>query len=397
MKNNNIASEYRLIFLCARLKINEPAKNEIRNLLNDPLDWDKIIEISSRQEILPFLYYNLNRLNLQNFIPQEMFTIMKNYHYSNLVRNSLLEKEALLILESAGSEGITVIPFKGFSLIQTLYQAHPQLRIMADIDILVKEAEFQKTRKSPAAITLDDFRSGTGKYFILSCTVKNILLRRGYIENTDTAEDKIHFETVFSKTLSTNLSSIIEIHTALSPARPHRIKLPQLWERTQEKTVNGQKLLLLSAEDTFLSLALHLRRHLRRLTLKFIVDISELLSANAEKLDWNYIKKSAKNNHIITTVYLSLYASKELLGMAVCAKTLNEFRPNIIKSFLISLVINKHNFFTLKKWQASFLRFLLFDRLLDFGLYLWRVSFLERFIASRALKKRKKTLYKKQS
>ena len=29
------------------------------------------------------------------------------------------------------------------------------------------------TRKSPSAITLNDFRSGTGKCFILSCTIKN--------------------------------------------------------------------------------------------------------------------------------------------------------------------------------------------------------------------------------
>ncbi|MBU4251623.1 MAG: nucleotidyltransferase family protein [Candidatus Omnitrophica bacterium] len=363
MKKNNLAGEYSLIFLCARLNINKPIRNEIRNLLNGPLNWDKIQEISIHHEILTFLYYNLNRLNLQNLIPEKIFALMKNYHYSNLIRNSLLEKEVALILKSSGSAGITIIPFKGFSLIQTLYRGNPELRIMADVDILVKETEFPK--------------------------IKNILLQTGYTENTDPAENKIIFETVFSKKLSANLSSIIEIHTALSPARPHPVKLPQLWERTREITINGQKIPLLSAEDTFLSLTLHLRRHLRRLTLKFIVDISELLSANGENLDWNYIKKSAQDNHIITTVYLSLYAVKELLDLPVPAKILDEFRPNIIKSALISLAINKHNFFTLKKRQAVFLRFLLFDRLLDFCLYLWRVSFIERFIAGRTLKKTK--------
>ncbi len=369
MNERKIPSEHKLILLCTRLKINEPDRNEILSLLNGPLNWDRIREISVRQEILPFLYYNLNRLNLQDSVPKEMFVIMKNYHYSNLIRNSLLEKEALFILKSAGSEGLTIIPFKGFSLIQTLYQSNPELRIMADVDILIKESEFQK--------------------------IKNILLQTSYIENTDPAENKIHFETVFSKILSANLSSIIEIHTALSPARPYQIKLPQLWERTQEKTTVGQKIFFLSAEDTFLSLALHLRRHLRRLTLKFIVDISELLSANGEKLDWKYIKKSAKDNHIMTTVYLALYTAKELLDMPVPAKILNGFRPNIIKSALISLSLNKDNFFTLKKRQAVFLRFLLFDRLLDFCLYLWRVSFVERFIAGGIpSKKLKQMLYR---
>ncbi len=363
MKKNSVNFEYKLIFLCARLRINESIQNEIRNLLNSPLNWDKIKEISIRNEILPFLYYNLNQPRLQDFVPKEMFALMKNYHYANLIRNSFLEKEVSLILKSAGSAGITIIPFKGFSLIKTLYRNNPELRIMADIDILVKESEFQK--------------------------IKNILLQTGYVDNTDTTENKVHFETVFSKMLSVNLSSIIEVHTKLSPARPRPIKIPQLWKRTQQKTINGQKLFLLSGEDTLLSLALHLRRHLRRLTLKFIVDISELLNTSGEKLDWEYIKKTAKNNHILTTVYLSLYTAKELLDMSVPAKILNEFRPNIIKSALISLSLNKHNFFTLKKWQAGFLRFLLFDRLLDFYFYLWRVSLVERFLAAGALKKTK--------
>ncbi|MFH1191355.1 MAG: nucleotidyltransferase family protein [Candidatus Omnitrophota bacterium] len=361
MKKDSLACEYRLIFLCARLKINESIQDEILNLLNGPLNWNKIIAISSHQEILPFLYYNLNRLNLQDFVPEKMFAIMKNYHYSNLIRNSLLEKEASLILKSAGSEGITIIPFKGFSLLQTLYRDNPELRIMVDTDILIKEAEFRET--------------------------KNILAQAGYTKNTSAAENKIHFETVFSKKLTANFSSIIEVHTALSPVRPYPIKLPELWERTQEKTINGQKILLLSAEDTFLSLTLHLRRHVRRLTLKFIVDIAELLNKYENKLDWSYIAKAAKNNHITITVYLALYLARELLDANAPAKVISQFRPNIIKRALINLFINKHNFFILKKWQANFLRFLLFGRFLDFCLYLWRVSFLERFIAGGALKK----------
>lgn len=361
MGKNTIASEYRLIFLCTRLKINEPTQNEIRNLLSMPLNWKRIIEISAHQSIIPFLYYNLNRLNLKNLVPNEIFAIMKNYHYSNYIKNSLLAREVLLILKSAVSIGITIIPFKGFSLLQTLYRNNPELRIMVDTDILIKETEFQ--------------------------AIKNILTQTGYIENNSTAENKIHFETCFSKKLSANLMSFIEIHTALSPGRPYPIKLPELWERTQEKTVNGQKILLFSAEDTFLSLALHLRRHVRRLTLKFIVDIAELLNNYENELDWGYIAKAAKNNHIIITVYLALYLARELLNANVTANVISPFRPNIIKSALINLSINRHNFFILKKWRVVFLRFLLFDRLLDFCLYLWRVSFIERFIAGRALKK----------
>ncbi len=364
MHKIKLSDEYQLTFLCTRFEINASIQQEIERLLSNPLDWNKIIEIANCHQILPFLYYNLSGLNLQNLVPKNIFVIMKNYHYSNLVRNSLFEKEISLILKSANLKGLTIIPFKGFGLIQTLYYRDPGLRIMADIDILIKEAEFQE--------------------------IKNILIQIGYLEKKETTEkyhQRYYFETVFSKIFSPNLSLVIEVHRALSPGRPHQIKLPYLWERAQEKTVTNQRLLCLSEEDTFLSLALHLRRHTRRLNLKFIVDIAELLNIYQDELDWLYIAKSAKNNHIIIPVYLSLYLAKELLKANVSLKILNEFRPNIIKVALIRLSINKYNFFTFKKWQGTFLRLLLFDSLIDSIIYLCRVSFLERFVNKQRLRK----------
>jgi hypothetical protein len=185
--------------------------------------------------------------------------------------------------------------------------------------------------------------------------------------------------------LSSNQSIAIEIHKALAPPRPYEINLPCLWERTRERELNNQNVSYLSLEDTFLSLVLHLRRHTRprRLALKFAVDIAELLNTNGENFDWSYIKESARNNHIITTVYLSLYLAKEILDSNISPEILNEFRPNIIKNIFIRLTINRHNFFHLQNWQGVFLRLLLFDNPMDFLLYLWRISFLERFVTRR--------------
>lgn len=365
MGKNSFANECRLICLCARLKTSGLAQNEISLLLNGPLDWNKIKDLSIRHEILPFLYYNLKRFNLQNLIPEKISALTRNCYYGNLLRNTRIEKEVSFILESAAKEGITIIPFKGFSLIQTLYRSNPGLRIMVDVDMLIKKEDFQKT--------------------------KNILIQFGYRTshsgNSGQKKNKIPFEIIFSKTLSEKLISIIEIHSALSPARPYPLKLPELWKRTRETSLYGRKISLLSAEDTFLSLAMHLRRHLRRLTLKFIIDPAELLDNRGNGLDWGYIAKASKDTRIKTTVYLALYLAKELLDANAPDKILKQFYPNIIKRALINFLINKRNFFTLKKTQAVFLRFLLFDRLSDLYVYLLRVSFFERFIIERAFGK----------
>jgi hypothetical protein len=79
MGKNNFTSEYELIFLCAKLDAPAPARNEINKLLNAPLNWDKIKEISIHQEILPFFYYNLKKMNFQNLVPKEMLAIMEKH------------------------------------------------------------------------------------------------------------------------------------------------------------------------------------------------------------------------------------------------------------------------------------------------------------------------------
>jgi len=124
----------------------------------------------------------------------------------------------------------------------------------------------------------------------------------------------------------------------------------------------------------------HLRIHTRQITLKFIVDLAELLNKYANTLDWPYIEESAKDNHITTVLYLSLYLTKELLNAPVPPQILHKFCPHNIKRMFLHLALNKNNFFTFNKCRGTFLRFLLFDTALDFLLYLWRVSFLERFI-----------------
>jgi len=354
MKKINLPNETALILLCSRLSISSHNQLKIRQLLSGFINWDEIIKTSTQHETLPLVYYNLNKLAFQNIIPETIFLTMRDYYYINLKRNLVFEKEILTILALADQDKTDIIPFKGFSLIYTVYH-NPGLRIMADVDILTKEDELSK--------------------------IKYILYNLGYRDN----DKKVwhyneQFEIIFTKKLALNTFIAIEAHRALSPGRPYKINLPYLWQRTHKELICGHEMQCLSPEDTLLSLVLHLRRHTRRLTLKFIIDIAELLNKHGFKSEWHYIKKLTRNNHIITTMYVSLYLAKELLEADISSESINEFRPNIIKTCLIHLAINKYNFFRPKKWRGAFLRLLLFDGAIDFILYLWRVSFLERFI-----------------
>jgi hypothetical protein len=357
MNKAKISPEYQLACFCARLEITGFIRQRIKESLSNPVDWNKMIEVSLNQEILPLLYYNLDRQGLSNFIPQDINGVMKNYFYTNLRNNLIIEKEISFVLESANRQGLSIIPFRGFSLIQTLYP-DPGLRVMVDVDILIKENDFD--------------------------SIIEIFTRSGYQQNHQGSPGKLQSGrqsvAVFSKIHPSKPPLIIELHPWIAPPRPYPISLPRLWERAQGITLYGQKLLCLSQEDTFLSLALHLRRHTRRLTLKFLVDIAELLRINKNVLDWAYIARSAGINHIRTTVYFALYITDEMIGAQINPQVLKGFRPNSAKCALIGSIINKYNFFRIDKFRGTFLRFLLFDSPIDFILYLWRVVFLERLL-----------------
>lgn len=359
MRKIKLPDEHKLIFLCARLRLNDSAQKEIREILSHPLDWNKIIEISTRHEIMPFLYYNLNKLGLRNIIPADSCRVLKNSYFINLNRNIRFYKELSSILEATNNARIDVILLKGIHLIEFIYN-NPALRIMADIDILAKEGEL---------IKLKTILSQLGYQEILKP------FSPGYIQ-------KYQITFGFTKSIPPDLSLYLDLHRKLIPARPYKINLPQLWERAQERFLDGQKAVFLSSEDTLLFLALHLRGHMRQpLLLKSICDIAELLNLYSDILDWGYLQAMARKNRVVNNIYFALYISQELLEAPVPNEILNKFKPGWLKAGLIRLCANKYNFLKSKTSRRFILRFLIFDRNTDFLLYLWRVSFLEKFIA----------------
>ncbi|MFC1808777.1 nucleotidyltransferase family protein [Candidatus Omnitrophota bacterium] len=362
MKKRIIPNEHTLILNCARLTTSNQIKEETKKLLTCPIDWDKSIELASLQGVFPFLYYTLNKYGFQNSIPQHIFETMKAYYYANIERNFKIENELLGIIEKANYEKIYLIPLRGFIMIHTVYH-NPGLRVMDDVDILIKQDQFHK--------------------------IKALLARLDYKEGFEVASEELSLNNqpiLFLKKLPSNLMMFLDVHGVLFPSRPYPITFP-VWERVQEININNQAIPCLSQEDMFLCMALHIRRHTRRLTLKFIVDIAELLNTQQDILDWCYINKCAKDDHIVNSVYLALYLAKEMLDTAISPDVLKSFCPDIIKRTFIYCIVNRYNFFSLKKLRGIFLRLLLFDGFIDILLYLWRVAFLERFIVRYFFKK----------
>jgi len=349
-----IPHEFRVILLCARLELDAPRQKELQYLLTLPLDWKKIKKIVDCQKITPLLYDNLNKVGLLVAIPQEVCESLKQVYLANLQRNLILEKEIFRILELASAKNIRIILLKGLALIYTLYNDHA-LRIMVDADMFIKREDF--------------------------LALKSIFSQLNYQTNEKEAQNydqKNQYELMFSKKAFKEQCIFIDLHWKLLPSRPYLLDLPLVWERAEKISISDREFFSLSSEDNFLYLTLHLRRHVRDLTLNSVVDIAELLKAREKMLNWGYIEDSARRNHFFSSIYFVLYLCREILDLKLSEEVMRKFKVGAIKRFFLGLFFRKNKFFTLKKWQGVIVRFLLFDSLLDFFLYLWKVSFCER-------------------
>jgi len=338
--------EERLTFYCLRINgdIDKPA--EIITLLKAAINWDKVIGLSRRHGIAPLLYRNLNSPSLLNYIPENIFQILKDTYFTNLYCNAIRWKEFDRILDMAREANINILPFKGIILSRTIYR-DLGIRMFADIDALVKKEDLPG--------------------------IKGLLLNRGY-KVVEEREDIC----TFIKSLTKEVRSCLEFHTMFVPPRPYIIRIPHLWQRAQEEIIGERKIDCLSKEDTFLSLALHLRRHARTLNLKFIYDIALLVCLDKDSFDWKYIEDLAVKNHIKNCIYFCLYSSNELLGVSVAGEIMKRFTPGIVTKRLMHFCMNKKNFLRPAFWQGYALRILLFDRIVDFFMYFLRVPVLRR-------------------
>lgn len=333
------------IFIISVLKSSEENNSLSAAPLRRQSQWNKILKLSQQQEIAPLLYAKLTKHPQKNIIPSDIFKKMENIYLTNLFRNTVLWNEFTQIIESADEAEVKILPLKGIILSRTTYP-NLALREFADIDVLIQGEDLFK--------------------------IKEILSKRNY------EEIKERDAYLFSKPLIPEVKCFLEIHTMLSPPRPNEIKIPKLWQRLRTVVIDKREFNCLSQEDMFFVLALHIRRHTRMIRLKSIYDISQFLKTNQEKLDWQYIRKISRENHLNNSVYLLLYLSRELFDDATPCGVINYFNPGLLKRKLIHLCINKRNFLSVPFWRGCLLRFLLFDSLKDIFIYVIKIMILRR-------------------
>ena len=237
--------ELDIILLSAK---NNPSIEDIDalNKIIPKLDnWDYLSSTLINRGLAPLLYKKLSQLSNSHLIPAHIQSKLRSAYYKTVSRSMMLYGAFHEVVQEFNNAGIKVIALKGIYLSEHLY-GDIGLRLMSDIDLLVKEEDKIKCIKILESL----------KYTTLP-TVKN------FTEFIDTIHEdakensgQAHYEPMLKGEIS------IEIHTKLqSSSEKYHQSLTDIWENAKPVTINGLPALALDNYNLLIHLCLHLHKH----------------------------------------------------------------------------------------------------------------------------------------
>ena len=265
-------------------------------------DWRELVQVSARHGVGPLLYDRLTTGAFPLPVPVGVMQTLREAFLMNALRNTLLYQDLAQVLTALQQTGIRVAVLKGAHLAALIYP-HIGLRPMADMDLLVPEADLPKA---------------------------DTLLRKiGY--NTK-SEPSFDVRSQVGKHLPEYLKPPhprVEIHWTIAPPELfYKVNPVRLIERLRPVTIAGVETHVLSPEDFVLHQCIHLAVHRFCLHgLRPICDLAATLHHHREELDWLQIQSRAAEWRAGKCVYVALRLASELMSAEVSPAALATLRP----------------------------------------------------------------------
>jgi Uncharacterised nucleotidyltransferase len=287
------APELELLLLCARRSLTDDHIQRALELLDQPLNWSRLVEQAEAHRLFPLLYWHWTK-SLGRDFPPDITGELDGRFRANVARSLLLTRDLANLVQLLERRGIQVVPFKGPVLAESLY-GNAALRQCVDLDILIRR------RDLPEAI--------------------RTLVSAGFEDATKLkpSQQKAFVATQYEYALLSPAGTLVELQWRIVP---RYFSLPlteeQYWSRVQSLTVCGREMNSLSREDLLLLLAIHGGKHGWG-KLIWLADVAELLAAEPH-MDWEYVLDHARRAGGLRMLLLGVVLAHRLLGAAIPAQ-----------------------------------------------------------------------------
>jgi hypothetical protein len=293
--------EWKLLLTCARTRLDDSHRAQIREILSRPLNWSVFISEVCKHRLEPLAARHLAAEGAE-IIPRttaiSLETLARKQHRLSLMHTGRLI-ELMDLFESAG---VSAVPYKGPTLGALAY-GNLALRSFVDLDFIIEQHDL--------------------------LTAARLLIARGFQAYPDpTAAEQARFLARFHPGqyafVSDSKPPQVELHTE-STLRyiPVALDWEGLARRFTYVSFGGRQVRTFSVEDTLVLLSVHGTKHFWE-RLSWICDIAELAQA-PRGVDWELGQDLARRSGCRRMWLLSLFLANRLLDAPL---------PSIVRSWI---------------------------------------------------------------
>lgn len=282
--------EQELIICIARRALDAAQRQELRRLLQQPLDFDYLCNTASAHGLLPLLHKHLGGET----------DLLSGYFLSRLKRESVANSQSVLhlvgkqlrICRLFREHGMRVASFKGPVLAQSAY-GEISLRQAGDIDLLIERRNFDRARSILESL-------GYAMFPRLTPSQLDSHLHH-------------HCELQFVRD---DFFTVVDLHWELAPRSfVFNLKADEVLARLQSISLGGTTVETFDAEDSVLYQSMHGAKHLWR-RLERIASLAETVRSTPD-IRWEILLERAGKAHALRMLALGLRLVEEFSDVPI--------------------------------------------------------------------------------
>ncbi|MHB0768993.1 nucleotidyltransferase family protein [Bradyrhizobium sp. 5.13L] len=263
------------------------------------VEWTSVIGLANQTLTTPALIDFVDQF--ASMLPEDVRTYISQIHRRNVLRNNRLLAQLEEAVVAMNGQGITPIVLKGASTLATAPEERRGVRIMSDLDIMVKPDEARTAVAALCAIGYgigDQATPGSQRWHVELSRSQDV----GTIDLQQAAPGPAY------------------LYQSLGPALNHCVPAPLGRGRVYIPTPTYQALILI-IHDQFQDYGYWLGE----LDLRHLVELRDL-NNSAEGLDWSKLASLVSGELMTNAVETQMLALAELLGVEIP----HGFRPRLV-------------------------------------------------------------------
>lgn len=292
--NRDLGPEQELFLLCARTRLEARAQARVRELLEESLDWDRVLSLAGRHHTLTLLHHHLNS-TLSEAIPDSVRQDLRGRYFHLTAHTLKHQGELVSLARELEAAHAPPVAWKGLVLAHTAYPS-PEFRTFSDLDLLFRTEDVGRARE--------------------------VLKARGYLPQhaPEIPEDELFSGSGRDVTFwNPEIEVAVDFHWgSVRRYFSSAMDFEQLWPRHRVIALDGEPIRVLEADSMILALCIHGARHrpFPWPALKWITDLEALLRTHPPER-WGPLLARARSLGCHRMLLLGVLLAKELMEAPV--------------------------------------------------------------------------------